>query len=62
MRISNNLKSISRKNGFDHWLTLLIAAAIVIAVSIVFKEPLVKLITDCINSMKDIVKNIIDTL
>lgn len=45
-------KNLKKKDGFDHWLTLAIAAVIVIAVGVIFKEQLGELMTFVFTNLK----------
>ncbi len=38
-------KNLKKKDGFDHWLTLAIAAVIVIGIGVIFKDKLGELMT-----------------
>ena len=53
---------LSKKYGFDHWLTLLIAAAIAIAVGIAAKGPLSSLATDIIDKLKQLITTFLPTI
>ncbi len=45
-------KNLKKKDGFDHWLTLAIAAVIVIGVGVIFKDQLGELMTFVFTNLK----------